>query len=334
MKKYIFPLIFYIIFLVCFQAFPQNSVKGSLIDQNRNPVAFTNVILLQAGDSTTVYKGAVSDETGDYSFENIVDNQYMLQVSFVGYEIFLKRIEVNGNNTIETITLTEAASALNEITITAKNSTITRSIDRLIFNVENSTLSSGNSWDILKKTPGVILNQGQLQVRNSAVMVYINDKKVQLSASKLQSLLESYSAENIKSVEVITNPPAKYDAEGGAILNIITSKALTPGYKGSVESAYTQATFPKFNFGTSHYFKSEKFNLFANYSFSPRKDLKRDDSHINFMDDNGTVFSRWNTDFQRITRSKAHNANVILDYNIDEKNSLSFSTNLKSAGFN
>ncbi|HZJ36630.1 MAG TPA: outer membrane beta-barrel family protein, partial [Gillisia sp.] len=328
MKKYFSPSIICIIFLVCIQAFSQNSVKGSLIDQNQNPVSFANVILLHASDSATVYKGAVSDEAGDYSFENIAENSYMLQVSFVGYKNFLKRIEIDGNNSIETIILTEAAAGLNEITITAKNPTVTRSIDRLTFNVENSTLSSGNSWDILKKTPGVILNQGQLQVRNSAVTVYINDKKVQLSASELQSLLESYSAENIKSIEVITNPPAKYDAEGGAILNIITSKALTPGYKGSVESSYSQATFSKFNFGTSHYFKSDKFNLFANYSFSPRKDLKKDDSHINFMDDNGNIFSRWNTDFQRITRSRAHNANVILDYNIDEKNSLSFSSNI------
>jgi len=328
MKKYFFSPINCLVFLFCFQAFSQNSVMGSLIDQNQNPVVFANVVLLQASDSVTVYKGSVSDEAGVYSFEDIANNSYILHVSFVGYENFLKRIEVDGNNNLETITLTETPAGLNEITIKCKKPTITRSIDRLIFDVEKSTLSSGNSWDILKKTPGVILNQGQLQVRNSAVTVYINDKKVQLSASELQSLLESYSAENIKSVEVITNPPAKYDAEGGAILNIITSKALTPGYKGSLESSYSQATFPKFNFGTSHYFKSEKFNLFANYSFSPRKDLKKDDSHINFMDDNGNIFSRWNTNFQRITRSRTHNANVILDYKIDKKNSLSFSSNI------
>ena len=328
MKKRFFLPIICLLFLNCFQAFSQNFVKGSLIDQNKNPVAYANVILLQASDSSTVYKGAVSDDTGDYSFENITNNPYILHVSFVGYENFLKRIEVDGNKNVETITLTVAPAGLNEITISVKNPTITRSIDRLIFNVENSTLSSGNSWDILKKTPGVILNEGLLQVRNSAVTVYINDKKVQLSTSELQSLMESYSAENIKSVEVITNPPAKYDAEGGAILNIITLKALTPGYKGSVESSYTQATYSKFNFGTSHYFKSEKFNLFANYSFSPRKDFKKDDSHINFMDGNGNIFSRWNTDFQRITRSRTHNANVILDYNIDKKNYFSFSSNI------
>jgi len=328
MKKRFFAPTICFVFLFCIQTFSQNSVKGSLIDQNQNPVAFANVILLQADDSTTVYKGEVSNEVGDYSFKNVENNSYIIQVSFVGYENFLMGIEVNGNNNLEAITLTESPSGLNEITISVKNPTVKREIDRLVFNVENSTLSSGNSWDILKKTPGVILNQGQLQVRNSAVIVYINDKKVQLSASELQSLLESYSAENIKSVEVITNPPAKYDAEGGAILNIITSKALTPGYKGSVESSYSQATFPKFNFGTSHYFKSEKFNLFANYSFSPRKDLKRDESQINFIDDNGNIFSRWNTDFKRITHSQAHNANVIFDYNIDEKNSLSFSSNI------
>src|SRR5680860_1009639 len=124
MKKYFYPPIICIIFLVCIQAFSQNSVKGSLIDQNQNPVAYANVILLQASDSTTVYKGAVSDEAGVYSFENIANNPYMLQVSFVGYENFLKRIEVDENNNIETITLTEAPAGLNEITISVKNPTV------------------------------------------------------------------------------------------------------------------------------------------------------------------------------------------------------------------
>lgn len=327
MKLFYFGLFSIAFFLCSYQGNSQNLVKGNVLDQNRQPVAFANVVLLQANDSTTVYKGSVSDEDGNFLLENIADNSYLLTVSFVGFENLQKLIEVNGDENLGELILNESASDLAEVTITAKNPTVTKTIDRLIFNVENSTLSTGNSWDILKRTPGVIVSNNQLLVRNTGVVVYINDRKVQLSASELQQLLESYSASNIKSVEVITNPPARYEAEGGAVLNIVTSTNLTPGYKGSLNGSYSQAIYSKFQFGTSHYFKTEKLNLFANYSFSPRKDFKNDDSHINFINENGEIFSRWNTDFERTTRSRAHNANLILDYNLDEKNTLSFSTN-------
>lgn len=305
----------------------QNSVSGLLIDKDQKPVAFANVVLLQASDSTTVYMGAVSNEAGDYLFENVLPAEYVLSVSFMGYEQVLKLIDVNSDTRVETITLTEDADALAEVTVTGKKPKITRSIDRIIFDVENSTLSTGSSWDILRKTPGVVVTQGQLMVRNGGVAIYINDRKVQLTAEELRELLESYSAANIKAVEVITNPPARYEAEGGAILNIVTSTNLTPGYKGSLNGNYTQGIYPKYQFGTSHYFKTEKLNVFANYSYSPRKEFKNDDSYYNFFDENNRVYSRWNTDFNRTTRSQAHNANLNLDYNINDNNILSFSAN-------
>ncbi|MDT0685547.1 outer membrane beta-barrel family protein [Autumnicola psychrophila] len=293
-----------------------------------SPVSYANVILLSAQDSVTFYKGAVSDEKGNFIISNVEADDYLIKVSFIGYEEYEKRINVDGNTNLNTLQMYESSSDLDEVTITTRKPTIVKQVDRLVFDVENTTLSTGNTWDILRSTPGVIQVQGDLLVKNEAVTVYINDRKVQLSSGELQTLLESYSAANIESIEVITNPPAKYEAEGGAILNINTTKTLTPGYKGSLEGNYTQAIYPKYQFGTSHYFKTEKLNVFANYSFSPLKEIKQDDSHINFRNNNGDIFSRWNTDFDRVTRSQAHNANAILDYYLDDKNTLSFTTNL------
>ncbi len=222
--------------------------------------------------------------------------------------------------------LKEDTATLNEVSINYRNPSVKREVDRLVFSVENTTLSTGSSWDILKKTPGVILSGNSLMVRNQGVQVYINDRKVQLSASELQTLLENYSAENIKSVEVITTPPARYDAEGGAILNIITSKSIAPGYKGNINGAWTQAVYPKFQVGTSHYYKTDKLNIFGNYTYSPRKEFKEDDSYINFRDGDDNILTRWETDFERTTRSNAHNANVLIDYNFNDNNILNFST--------
>ena len=327
LKNYCPPL-FLLLFIVPFSGFAQFTVEGKVIDAQQNPVPYANVVLLNAQDSITVYKGAVSSENGDFQFENIEGNEYLLNVSFVGFKNSLRHIEISENTQLAPVVLTEDSAALDEVSINYKNPSVTREVDRLVFRVENTSLSSGSSWDILKKTPGVIVANNMLQVRNQSVQVYINDRKVQLSASELQTLLENYSAENIRAVEVITTPPARYDAEGGAVLNIITSKGISLGYKGSVDVAYTQAVFPKYNFGTSHYYKNNKLNLFANYSFSPRKEFKEDDSYINFINDNGNTFSRWDTDFDRTTRSNAHNANLILDYNLDEKNVLNFSSSL------
>ncbi len=307
----------------------QNTVSGILVDQVQKPVAFANVVLLQASDSATVYRGAVSDETGVYQFENIKSDEYVLAVSFIGYKKLLRRIEVNGDTNVEAITLEEDASGLDEITINAKRPKITRSIDRIIFDVENSTLSTGNTFDILKRTPGVIVSQGQLLVKNRPATVYINDRKVYLTQQELQQLLEGFSGVNIKSVEVITNPPARYDAEGGAILNIITSKNLSIGYKGSINASNTIAIVPKYAIGTSQYYKNDWVNVFASYNLNTREDYKRDEGFIEFYEPNGSVNSRWINDFEKNTRTLSHSINTILDFTLSEKSSLSFSGNLQ-----
>lgn len=327
MTKFYSPPLYLFLFLFSYSGFSQQSVEGRVLDPSQQPVAFANVILLNAEDSTSVYKGAVSTENGRFVLNEVEPNDYLLKISFVGFQDLLQKIEVSKKANLGDLVLQNDTSTLNEVSINYKNPSVKKEVDRLVFNVENTTLSTGSSWDILKRTPGVILSGNSLMVRNQGVQVYINDRRVQLSASELQTLLENYSADNIKSVEVITTPPARYDAEGGAILNIVTSKAIAPGYKGNINGAWTQAIFPKYQLGTSHYYKTEDLNIFANYSFSPRKEYKQDDSYINFRDGNGNILTRWDTDFERITRSNAHSANLMLDYHLNDKNTLNFSSN-------
>jgi hypothetical protein len=317
-----------LIFLCSFSGFSQHSVEGSVQDPTGQPVAFANIILLNAQDSTSVYKGAVSSEDGNFTVKDVEENDYLLKVSFVGFTELLRKIEVNKDLQLKDLVLQVDTETLNEVSINYKNPSVKREVDRLVFSVENTTLSTGSSWDILKKTPGVILSGNSLMVRNQGVQVYINDRKVQLTASELQTLLENYSAENIQSIEVITTPPSRYDAEGGAILNIVTTKSIAPGYKGNINGAWTQAIYPKFQVGTSHYYKTEKLNLFGNYTYTTRKEYKEDDSYINFRDGAENIVTRWETDFDRTTQSNAHNANILLDYNFDDNNILNFSSSL------
>ena len=221
----------------------------------------------------------------------------------------------------------QAVEFLDEVVVNSVKPLIERKADRLIFNVENSVASQGSSWEVLKRTPGVIAVQDNLQVRNQSVTVYINDRKVQLSSLEVRSLLENLSGAQIKLIEVINNPPAKYDAEGGPVLNIVMAKNIALGYKGNVSSTFTQAIFPKYTFGTAQFYKTSKFNVFASYTYGPSKEFKNVDSNINFIDDSG-IFSRWGTDFDKTTRAKTHNGLLNLDYAFDERNELRLAANM------
>jgi hypothetical protein len=329
MTRNYLPILVTLLFLFTNILFAQHTVKGKLVSETNEPVAFANVILLNAEDSTSVYKGTISEDNGEFLLEEIEANDYLLKVSFVGYEEHLQQISINSNKKLGRITLSEGASNLDEVTINARKPKITRSIDRITFDVENSTLSTTNSYEILKRTPGVIASQGQLLVNNTPATVYINDRKVYLTTQELQQLLEGFSGENIKSVEVITNPPARYDAEGGAILNIKTSKNISIGYKGSVNASNTIAIVPKYNIGTSQYYKNNWVNVFASYNFNSRYDYKNDLGFIEFYEPNGSVDSRWKNDFERNTRTFSHNLNTILDFTLTDNSSLSLSANIQ-----
>ena len=152
---------------------------------------------------------------------------------------------------------------------------------------------------------GRITSNDDLKIRNTTATIYINERKVDLTSDELKQLLESFSAEDVKQIEILRNPSAKYDAGDGPIINIVTTKMLVPGYKGSVNASYTQAIYAKYNLGMSHYYKNDKLNVLMNYSYSPSKKIKQDESYVNYINNENEVFNRWRTDFDKITRENS-----------------------------
>lgn len=300
-------------------------LSGKVRDQENEAIPFASVFLLRSSDSVLV-KGSSADDYGSFEITNIPEGLYLLQASYIGWTSNSMVLDISKDITIGAVIITQKSEELDEVVVTANRPQVERKVDRLIFTVENTVLSQSSSWDILKQTPGVIAMQDELQIRNQAATVYINDRKVQLSAEEVRNLLENYQGENIKSVEVINNPPARYDAEGGAVLNIITSKNISLGYKGNINTTYTQGVFSKYNFGTSHFYKTEKLNLNLSYAFAPRKDFKDVQGETNFIDDTG-VYSRWITDFDKTSRFRTHVAGLVLDYQFDDRNELNLTSN-------
>ncbi len=308
--------------------FGQNgSVSGYVKDAQNTPVSFANVMLLNIQDST-IFKGTSTDDNGFYKINAIPNADYILKVSFIGYDEVMKQITVDKDVHLEAIVLTESSETLDEISITATKPTVKKEADKLTFNVENTALIEGNMLQVLKSTPGVLVLDNSITVKNTVPTVFINNRKVNLTSSELSELLEGSSASAIKSVEVITNPSARYDADSGVVINIVMSKNLITGYSGNVFANVTQGVFPRYNAGMSHFFKSEKINFFANYSYTDSKVNRNDTHNINYFDNNQTIDEIWRSKVNRNTWSETHNLNFNFDYAFDDKNTLSVSSNM------
>ena len=320
-------------FITCFLLFLSASLlaqniklTGTVLDENKVPIAFSNVVI-STNDTSAIFEGTTTDEVGIFMFENLKPATYTLKISYLGFDEFILVVDGTKTTNLGIIVLKEKLETLNDVTIIAQRPSVKRMVDRLVFNVENSTLSNTNVLDVLKHTPGVLVHDGEITIKHSVPTVYINDRKVQLSSSEIQQLLEGTSSNTIKSIEVITNPPAKYEAEGGSVLNIVTSKNIIAGYNGNVFGNYSQGeTYPKYAFGTSHFFKTKKLNTYLNYSISPRKDFRNNSESINFIENNLTT-TQWETDFKRTRQTANQNINATIDYDLNASNTLSLSAN-------
>ena len=322
-----FPLLFLLAIFPLVLAGQSFEVTGSVRDAEGNPLPFANVILLKASDNTQL-NGISADDEGRFTLKGIPEDVYYLQAKYFGYKSTLVALEIKRNIQIGALVLEPDSEWLDEVVVTGRKPTVERKADRIVFNVENTVIGEGTTWDILRNAPGVIIAQNNLEIRGQQAAVYLNDRKIQLSPSEIQDFLKGLSGEMISSVEVIPNPPASYEAADGAILNIRTKENIVPGYKGNVRGQYTQAFYPKYSLGTSHYFKNDKFGVFANYVINPRKDIKEADNQINFINDQGDVFANWLTLLDQTTRSQDQQVNLMLDYKPSERDLLNFTSNL------
>lgn len=300
------------------------SLSGLVRDTRQQPVPFANVVILSPQDSLPKF-GTVTEENGRYVFDKVEAGAYVLRISFIGFKTFYQKIEIPNVQSLDVV-LEDEATQLESVEVVGRKPTVERKLDRLVFNVENTSLTEGSIWDVLNRTPGLVVNQDQILIKNTTdVVVYINDRRVYLTSSELRSLLEGSAANAVQSVEVITNPPAKYDAEGGAVVNIKMSRNMTTGYNGNVFGNYTQGIFPKFNLGTGHFYKTDKINIYAAYSYAPKKENRHSGEGIQFIENNQPT-DRWGTDLDRNTDSETHTFTTNFDYFIDKKSTLSFSS--------
>jgi len=322
--KYLANILFY---LLSFYAIGQEAtITGQVVDQNNQPLSFVNVLVTDALDNSIV-KGASTDESGKFIITGLVFKTYILQATFLGFESYSENLTIANTTSVKNIILKDSTENLEEVIVTANKPTLKKEVDRLVFNVANTSLIEGTMLDVLRSTPGVLVLDGNISVKNSTPSVFINGRKVQLSASEVTQLLENSSANSIQKVEVITNPSAKYDAESEVVLDIVMTKNLITGYRGNVFSNYTQGVFPRYNAGINQFYKTNKVSINLNYNYNQSKINRDNINEINYLDNNNAISENWYSTLNRNTTSKTHNANLNFDYFLSERSTLSLTSN-------
>ncbi len=307
------------------QNFGQNHLINGLVkDENNQTISYGNVILLSKNGE--FIKGTTSNNKGKYRFENLTKSTYIIKVSVLGFESFQKQFTLEEQNTVLNINLKNSTETLNQVEISSKKPLISQKSDRLIFNISNSILSDKTAWEVLKHTPNVFVNQEQLILKGAAAEVYVNDKKIKLEASELKSYLAGLNGNNIKAIEVIDNPSAKYEANSNGIINIVLKKKTSLGYKGSINTSYEQGFYPKYSIGTSHFYTTKKIDLFANYTFNSEKDKITMDETIYYFDNNDLIDSKSKSFYNIVSNTNTHNLIFNIDYKLGKKSKLSLST--------
>ncbi len=276
MKKIVLTLSFFTFLFANFtfaQANEKATITGQVTTQAGQPLDFTNVLLLNPKDSSLV-KGTITDSTGAYLFEMVENGAYLISATMVGYEsVFYGLLEVSSAQEVQVpvIKLTDGVT-LKEVSVVAQKPFIEMQNDKLIINVEGSSVAAGNNGlELLAKAPGVTVdNNNRIALKGKqGVLIMIDGKQSYLSAEEVSRMLEAMPANNIEKIEIINNPSAKYDASGNAgIINIKLKRDKNLGLNGTLTLGGGYGRYPKANSGLQLNYRQKKFNFFGNYTFN------------------------------------------------------------------
>lgn len=322
---------------------------GRIVDGSNNKgLEAASVQLIQSKFDTstrkrrdTIVAGMLTDKRGEFSFEGLaIAAAYRLKVTAIGFKDIDQKLTfemkmasgdmsraLNGvDKDLGNIKLEADAKTLENVTVTGSKAMVTSAIDRKVFNVEkNLNSTGGTAVDVMKNVPSLQVDlDGNVTLRNSSPQIYVDGRPSTLT-------LEQIPADAISSVEIITNPSAKFDASGGTagILNIVLKKNKKVGYSGNLRAGIDMRAQP--NFGGDINVRQNKLNFFANANYGQRKSISTGET------ERLSIFDKPNTSLFQTDKSinKGHFAfgRFGMDYFIDNRNTLSASVNLVRGSF-
>jgi hypothetical protein len=304
---------------------PDGKISGLVLDDAKKPIDAATVILLTAKDSAVV-STQFANRDGSFTFQNLKDNAYILKVTCVGYKNYRSGTVVVSQQkhiSLPAIVLASAGKTLNAVVVTGQKSYVQQKIDRTVVNVGALISNTGaNTLEVLEKTPGVQVDaDGNITFKGkSGVLILIDDKPTYLSAANLATYLRSLPASSLDQIELMDNPPAKYDAAGNAgVINIKTKKNTTRGFNAVIAADYAQGFYGHTHESLNLNYRINKVNLFANLSYNQDRRFRRLEIDREYFDGNRETTSSLK-DISYF-RPKSYNTNIKagMDYYLSPK---------------
>lgn len=305
-------------------------IEGKVSDAGKKPLDAVTIALVDA-KSMAVIKTILANSNGSFTFEGLQNDVYRVIVTSVGYQNYKSDnvvIDKQQHISLPTIVITGTTKALKQVEITSQKGFIEQKIDRTVVNVGASISSAGeNALEALEKAPGVIVDEnGTITFKGkTGVMVLIDDKPTYLSGQDLANYLKSLPASQLDQIELMANPPAKYDASGNAgIINIKLKRSRAKGFNGGISASVGMAKYWRTLESVNLNYHVNKLNFFANAGYGVQNGYRRLDVGRTYLDAFGNVASSYTeTAFFNPTN---YNPNIKLgmDYYLSPKTTLGF----------
>lgn len=306
----------------------QGSINGTVLDEQNKPIDYATVGLFKAGDSSLV-KTALTNINGKFEFLNINAGNYFVKVNMMGYSIYKGKsfllTEEKPSLNLENVLLKLEGKSLNAVTVTAVKPLFERRTDKVVMNVENSSIAIGSTaLEVLQKAPGVTVDQNDniSMQGKQGVLVMLDGKQTYMSNADVANLLRNMQSSEIETIELITNPSSKYPASGNSgIINIKTKKNKNGGTNGSVTTSASQGKNFRGNAGLNLNHRTNQLNVFGNYNYGNYRN-----SNLLEIDriSNGTPDTYFMQVGNTARKRENNNFKAGLDYFIDKKNTIGF----------
>lgn len=297
------------------------TISGKVLDATlKQPLPYVNIIIKNVKEE--VLTGGITLEDGSFKIEKIEEGKLIVSIQYIGYKTIRKEITIGRNNydiNLGNIFLEEAAEGLDEVTVVAETSTIQQKVDRKVITIGKDLAAIGSASELMVGIPsvGVDAQTGDISLRgNQNVRVMVDGKFSNIPTAQLLKQIPSTS---IKSIELITNPSAKYNPEGmSGIINIILHKNSMVGFNGNISMGLTHQYEAKFNSSLDMNYRNGKFNLYGSYGNNISKN--RNNGFVSRPENNSEQF------FKFLDTRQSHLFKVGLDFYLNEKNTISVFT--------
>lgn len=321
--------ILFIFIFNCFAIQAQKLVRGRIVDSVNVGIEFATVAILNSSDSTVV-QSTLTNTVGDFTLTGLLPGNYLQKVFMVGYKDTYTHINLEDNTTVlPDVTLRNSGVNLNEITVSTLKKLIEFKNGNVTVNIEDSPLAHGNSaFDLLSRLPGVTVDENNtISIQGkSGVKILIDGRIQELSGKQLINLLKSMKASNIEKIEVLKNPPLKYDAEGtGGLINIRTKKVKLLGFSGSVNYNYSQGFYDNQYIDLSLNYRGEKIVFYSTIAVGKESTFHDHRFYKKVITDTETTVL--DQRMANIDGGSVFSGRIGLDWLINSKNTIGFKIN-------